>query len=94
MNVTASFDAAGSLTLAPDYIDIGSNYSVSVTIIPSSGAGWTVTAVSSNPSETWTNNTATLEEGGYDITVTTSTNTVGTSSIRISRGSGDPPDRG
>lgn len=93
MNVAASFDNAGALSLSPDYIDTGSAYSVSVTIVPTPGAGWTVTGVTSDPAKTWTNNTATLEEGGYNITVNTSTSgQTGTSAIRISRGSGDPPD--
>lgn len=85
MNVVANFGS--TLTLDPDYIDLGSAYSIAVTIVPPSGAGWTVTGVSSDPAKTWVSNTAVLDEGGYYITVETSVQgQSGTAALRVSRG--------
>lgn len=88
MNIVAEKDSAGTMTFTPDSATIQSGQStVSITMVPPSGASWTITSVSSDPSATWTNNTADLPEGAFDITIEASAaGKSGTSTLRVIQG--------
>ena len=88
MNIVVMQDAAGATYFDPAEVEIGATAtSISVTMVPPTGATWTITAVASDPSATWVNNTASLPEGGYYISVTASNSSKsGTSAIRVTGG--------
>jgi hypothetical protein len=88
MNVTVNHDASGVMYFSPDQVTIPSgNSTVSVTMVPPSGAGWTITSVSSDPSATWSSNTALLPEGEYRISIEASPSSQnGTSNLLITVG--------
>lgn len=87
MNVTVTHDQAGTMIFVPDEITITQGTSISVTMVPPSGASWTITAVESRPEETWSNNTAVLTENLYYISIAASDPPQGgTSTLRISIG--------
>lgn len=70
MNVTVDHDSSGVMFFNPGQVTIPSgNSTVSVTMVPPSGASWTITSVSSDPSASWSSNTALLPEGEYRITI-------------------------
>lgn len=85
MIVIFTHDASGACYLDPEIVY--GEAPISVTIAPPSGASWTITGVSSDPSASWSGSTASLPEGGYDISVTCSdTGKSGTGSLRVSGG--------
>ncbi len=88
MNIVVMQDAAGGTYFDPAEVECGAAAtSISVTMVPPTGASWTITAVASDPSASWSNNTAVLPEGGYYITVTASDSSKsGTSAIRVTGG--------
>lgn len=87
MNVFVDHDAAGAMYFTPDIITIPTGTTISVTMVPPSGEGWTITGVESRPAATWSSNTATLSVDGYDISITASNSSKsGSSHLRITAG--------
>lgn len=85
MNVTVSKDQSGATQFTPSTITVPSSTStVSVTMVPPSGASWTILSVRSYPEETWTNNTAVLGVNDWDISIEASESSQsGSSNLRI-----------
>lgn len=88
MNVTVDHDNSGTMFFNPDVVTLPTGLStISITMVPPSGAGWTIDGVSSSPSATWSGNTASLGEGAFDITIDASVQSKsGTSCLRITIG--------
>ena len=87
MNVTVNHDAAGTMYFTPDNIQIPSGNSVTVTMVPPSGASWTIVGVDSRPTATWTSNTAVLTVNDYTINIEASQSTKsGSSTLRVTMG--------
>lgn len=88
MNITVTHDQAGAMYFVPDAVTVPSSTStISITMVPPSGAGWTITGVSSRPEATWSSNTAVLGVGEYAISVDASDpSKSGTSTLRIAIG--------
>jgi hypothetical protein len=88
MNVTVSKDASGATQFSPSTITVPTSTStVSVTMVPPSGASWTIDSVRSYPEATWTSNTAVLGVNDWDITIEASESSQsGSSSLRVTVG--------
>lgn len=89
MNVVVMQDAAGGTYFEPAEVRCGPGAtSMFITMVPPSGASWSITAVSSDPSVNWnTNNAADLPLGSYTVHVTASDSSKsGTSTIRVTGG--------